>query len=152
MGQSTKYPHRWKNNATHTEDVPLIRTKRPMLEWRTHGRRIIMVSFRTMGRKLKMNAVLCYSPRTLVKFYNSNRRRTLIFSWMTSKPELYMLPPGKKKWWGIWDQVLQEMNERKSDIESHSGREWKDSHLQLWGGNKFRPMEREIYISLSSDQ
>ena len=54
-----------EDNAPHTEGVALmlsILAQSALIGWEAHGPRIIIASFRTKKKKIKMNVIQCYAP------------------------------------------------------------------------------------------
>ena len=54
-----------EEDAPHTEGVPLMLSRsaqKALIEWESHGPRVIRAVFRTKQKKIKLNIVQCYAP------------------------------------------------------------------------------------------
>ncbi|VDO77657.1 unnamed protein product [Schistosoma margrebowiei] len=64
-GELLLYSGHKEENAPHTQGVALMLSKRArnaLIEWESHGPRIIKASFKTKKEGITMNIIQCYTP------------------------------------------------------------------------------------------
>ncbi|VDP77470.1 unnamed protein product, partial [Schistosoma curassoni] len=64
-GELLLYSGHEEENAPHTQGVALILSKqaqKALIEWESHGPRIIKASFKTKKEGITMNVIQCHAP------------------------------------------------------------------------------------------